>query len=117
MEFPEPTGLKDGSLTGQTIEEDVIQQRRTQPRRGVSLTPRSSDSARGLLDTPDKPKPPEPPKDEPARPAQTLPIRPDEGAPREMLLGLKDDELPEVAGVEDSKLRFAAWSAARAAPG
>jgi hypothetical protein len=71
-------------------------------------------------DKPDKPKPPEPPdpaKDPKARPAQTLPIRPDAGAPREMFLGLKDEQLPEVAGVEESKLRFAAWTAARAGEG
>jgi len=45
---------------------------------------------------------------------ETVPIVPDAGAPREMFLGLKDKQLPEVAGVEKSKLRFASWSAAQA---
>lgn len=68
---------------------------------------------------PEEQRPPEP---EPLRGAEppapappvTVPIVAEPGAPRDMLKGLRDDELPEVAGVEEGKPRFASWTAARA---
>lgn len=68
---------------------------------------------------PDEERPPEPePPDEvekpEAAPPATVPIVAEPGAPRDMLKGLRDDELPEVAGVEEGRPRFASWTAARA---
>jgi len=51
--FPEATGLPNGSLTGQEIVEDPINPRKTQPTRGVQLTPRRGDATQGLLASPD----------------------------------------------------------------
>jgi Mg-chelatase subunit ChlD len=59
--------------------------------------------------------PPETEKPEAAPPA-TVPIVAEPGAPRDMLKGMADEELPEVAGVEEGKPRFASWTAARAGP-
>ncbi|MEZ4316737.1 MAG: serine/threonine-protein kinase [Myxococcota bacterium] len=50
QEFPEPTGLPEGTLTGQTIEEDVLEPQQPQTKRGVQLMPRTGDASRGLLD-------------------------------------------------------------------
>ncbi|MHC4971658.1 MAG: vWA domain-containing protein [Planctomycetota bacterium] len=62
---------------------------------------------------PDPEPPPETEKPEAAPPA-TVPIVAEPGAPRDMLKGMPDEELPEVAGVEEGKPRFASWTAARA---
>jgi Mg-chelatase subunit ChlD len=66
----------------------------------------------------EKPEPePEPPPEAEkpkAVPPVTVPIVAERGAPRDMLKGLEDDELPRVAGAEEGKPRFASWTAARA---
>ena len=71
----------------------------------------------------DEQKPPEekkPPSEEPgtptdpAEPVPTFAIVANPAAPREMLKGIEDDDLPEVAGVEKGEPRFASWIAARA---
>ncbi len=59
--------------------------------------------------------PPEPPK--PPAPPPMVRIVPDPAAPREAFRGIADAALPEVGGVEEGRLRFAAWSAARAGEG
>jgi serine/threonine protein kinase len=59
-DFPEPIGLPDGTLTGQTITEDRMQENRSAKRRGVRLRPKST-SSRSLLNHPD-------PHDGPPRP-------------------------------------------------
>ncbi|MHC4932207.1 MAG: VWA domain-containing protein [Planctomycetota bacterium] len=67
---------------------------------------------------PEEQKPqPEDPDLTPPPPPPSLKIVPDPSAPREMLKGMKEAELPEVAGVEEGELRFAAWAAARAGEG
>ncbi|MHC4729675.1 MAG: VWA domain-containing protein, partial [Planctomycetota bacterium] len=63
----------------------------------------------------EKAREPEPEVEKPsAAPPVTVPIVAEPGAPRDMLKGLGDEELPEVAGVEEGKPRFASWTAARA---
>jgi Mg-chelatase subunit ChlD len=57
---------------------------------------------------PEAPAPPEPP------PRATLPIVAEPLAPRDMLKGIRDEELPKVAAPEEGKARFASWVAARA---
>ncbi len=59
--------------------------------------------------TPKDPTPPQPPT-----PPQAAPIVANPAVPREMLAGVEDDRLPAVAGFEEGKLRFSAWSAALA---
>ncbi len=75
QKFPEPQGVPSGSLTGQTIEEDNLEARRSKGRRGTRLKPRSGrDSARGLLDRPDT-RPPKPQKNQ-KRPAAVADLTP-----------------------------------------
>lgn len=53
-EFPEPIGLPDGTLTGETITEDrMVDAPRPARPRGVRLTPKEQGSDRFLLATPD----------------------------------------------------------------
>jgi Mg-chelatase subunit ChlD len=104
------------SRVPQVVTQDTMRIVEARNRRGEDAN-RSKPDKPDKPDKPEPPKPPDPAKDPKARPAETVPIRPDEGAPREMFLGLKDEALPEVAGVEESELRFAAWTAARAGEG
>ncbi len=66
---------------------------------------------------PPEPEPPqvkEPPPPPPPPPPAAIAIVPEPGAPLDMLKGFKAGELPKVAAPEEGKLRFAAWTAARA---
>lgn len=71
---------------------------------------------------PKEEKPPEPPPEKTAPPPEPPPlpasvqIVAEPQAPRDMLKGLKDEELPKVAAPEEGKPRFASWVAARAGP-
>ena len=77
---------------------------------------RGKDAERTQPDQEKEPEPEPPPETEKteAAPPVTVPIVAEPGAPRDMLKGLSDEELPEVAGVEEGKPRFASWTAARA---
>jgi len=69
---------------------------------------------------PQKPPEPEPekkPKPAPTKPPEGVVLFADPSAPREMLKGIPDAELPKVAGVEEGKTRLASWVAARAGEG
>jgi serine/threonine protein kinase len=78
--FPEPQGLPDGSLTGETIEEDDLEARKAKGPRGTRLKPRSGESARGLLDRRDAPPRPQAQQKRPNAVADLTPPFRTEGA-------------------------------------
>jgi Mg-chelatase subunit ChlD len=67
--------------------------------------------------SPEVEEPEPPPEEEKPAPPPSVPLVADPSAPREMLKGLPDDELPEVAGYEEGQARFASWTAVRAGEG
>ena len=72
--FPEPQGMPNGTLTGQTIEEDDLEARKSKSPRGTRLKPRGGrDSARGLLSHKDRPPRPQQEQKRPAAVADLTP--------------------------------------------
>ena len=99
----------------QVVTQDTQRLVAARNRRGKDAE-RNKPTAQEKPKTPKQPKPDPEPKVEPTPPVM-LRMLADPGAPREMLKGIADKDLPEVAGVEAGKLRFAAWSAVRAGEG
>ena len=104
----------------QVVTQDTLRVVRTRNERG-----KDAERSAPKPETEKKPeqKPEEQPKpksDDPPKPPERKPgvaFKADASAPREMLKGVSDADLPEVSGVEESKPRFAAWVAARADDG
>jgi Mg-chelatase subunit ChlD len=92
----------------QVVTQDTKRVMEARDRRGrdAERTPPDEERPREPPPVPERPETPPPPA--------TVPIVAEPGAPRDMLRGLRDEELPEVAGVEKGEPRFASWTAARA---
>jgi len=96
----------------QVITQDTLRVVKARGRRGED-----AERARPDEEEPPEERPPErppEPRPEPPPPPAAVAIVAERGAPREMLKGLEDPELPRVAAVEEGKPRFASWVAARA---
>ena len=101
----------------QVVTQDTLRVVRTRNERGKDAE-RAAKQNEPKKPKPDpKPEPKDPEKSKPPAPPERAPgltLRTDSSAPREMFKGVPDEELPEVAGVEPGKLRFASWAAASA---
>ncbi|MHC4952371.1 MAG: VWA domain-containing protein [Planctomycetota bacterium] len=103
----------------QVVTQDTLRVVRTRNERGkdAERSAPKKDPEKEKKPEPEKKK--EPDRDQPPTPPERAPalqLRANASAPREMFLGIPDDELPDVGGIEQSKPRFASWVAASAAP-